>query len=137
MVRTLRPTFWCLLLCSIISFERTHAQTSVNSQEQFQRLMPGGLPSTLHYNFDRAYLEANPDSQNCPAASRAFFKLHINKRGEVTKASGHAISFSAMLRGVTLKWAGNLLKQIRFSPLTYGKQLAAVETPVTLVCQYE
>jgi hypothetical protein len=97
--------------------------------------MPDGLPSSLHYNFERAFLEANPDEQNCPPASRAFFSLRINKRGEVTNASGRIVSLSSKLRGVAIKWAGELLKQMRFSPLTYGDKAAAVDVPVTLVCQ--
>jgi len=97
--------------------------------------MPDGLPNVLSYNFERAYLEVNADEQNCPAASRAFFKLRIDERGEVKKASGQTISLSAKRTGVTLKWAAGLLQQMRFMPLKYGNQPASVDMPVTVVCQ--
>jgi len=110
-------------------------ETSVNSQEQFQRLMPDGLPDNVRYNFDRAFLELAPDDQHCPAASRAFFSLRINQRGEVTRANGRILSLSAKLTSVGLKWAEGVLKQMRFSPLKYGDRAASVDMPVTVVCQ--
>ncbi|MEO8050741.1 MAG: hypothetical protein ABI833_10030 [Acidobacteriota bacterium] len=116
-------------------FSAVLAETSVNSQEQFRRLKPNGLPNQLNYNFDRAFLEVAADEQDCPAASRAFFNVHINERGEVTKASGRTLSLTARLEGVALKWAAELLKEMRFHPLKYGDKASSVEMPVTLVCE--
>ena len=124
-----------LSAAAILSPSATYGQANVNSQEQFRRLVPDGSPNPLHYNFDRAFLEVNPDEQYCPAASRAFFSLRINERGEVTKVSGRTLSLSAKLRSVTLKWAEGMLKEMRFRPLTYGNKPASVDMPVTVVCQ--
>jgi hypothetical protein len=62
------------------------AHTDVTSQEQFNRVMPGGLPDQLHYNSDRASLELKADDQNCPVSARGFFELNVNSQGEVTRA---------------------------------------------------
>jgi hypothetical protein len=62
------------------------APTDVTSQEQFNRVMPGGLPNQLHYNSDRASLELRADAQNCPVSARGFFELNVNAQGEVTRA---------------------------------------------------
>jgi len=43
------------------------ADTDVTSREQFGRLLPGGLPKSLHYNDDRAWLELRTDEKNCPS----------------------------------------------------------------------
>ncbi len=116
-------------------FSAAHGETSVNSQEQFRRLKPNSLPDRLTYNFDPAFLEAAADEQDCPAASRAFFNVYIDERGEVTRASGRTLSLTARLEGVALKWAAGLLKEMRFRPLTYGYKEYSVEMPVTLVCE--
>ena len=108
----------------------------VNSQEQFKRLMPDGLPETLNYNFDRAFLEGNPDERNCPEASRAFFSLHINEAGEVKKASGRMVSLSAKLTGVALKWASGLLLHMRITHLKYGNKRASDNMAVPVVCLF-
>jgi hypothetical protein len=97
--------------------------------------MPDGLPNRLNYNFDRAFLEVSTDDQHCPPASRAFFSLRINERGEVSQANGHIIALSEKLTGVALKWVGELLQQMRFSPLKYGNKPSSVDTAVTVVCE--
>jgi hypothetical protein len=124
-----------IFLILLLSATVIRGQTNVTSQEQFRRLMPDGLPTNFHYNFDRAVLEVTSDEQNCPATSRAFFELHVSKQGEVTNVNGRAVSLSAKLKSVGLKWASALLKQIHFSPLSYGTKPASVNVPVTVVCR--
>ena len=70
------------------------ANTDVTSREQFNRLMPGGLPHNLHYNADRASLELRADDKNCPMSSHGFFELNINAQGEVTRARDVSMSRS-------------------------------------------
>ena len=125
-----------VLLSMMVSLPAS-GQTNVTSREQFMRLMPDGLPKGLNYNFDRAFLEVDRDHDrhNCPAASRAFFNLHVNKQGAVSKASGRILSLSAHLKGMVLAWAGDLLKQLRFAPLRYGSNPTSVNVAVTVVCQ--
>jgi hypothetical protein len=105
----------------------------VTSQEQFSRLDEAASPENVKYNFERAYLEARA-SEKCPAYSKAFFSVHINKKGEVEGVKGRIITMSADLKGLAMDWAHGLIKQMRFRPLMYGKHPSAVDMPVTLVC---
>ena len=111
------------------------ADTDVTSREQFGRLMPGGLPDTLHYNADRASLELRADDTNCPVYSHAFFELKINSQGEVTKAKDLSTSQSANLKALTVGWVRNLLMQIHFRPLSLGGKTTSVHTFASVVCQ--
>src|SRR5512141_1623656 len=102
------------------------AETDVTSREQFGRLMPGGLPTMLHYNADRASLELAADDKNCPVYAHGFFELKINSQGEVTKARDLNTSQSANLKALTVDWVRNLLMQIRFRPLSLGGKATSV-----------
>ena len=119
----------CLLGTSLL------AETDVTSREQFGRLMPGGLPSVLHYNADRAWLEIKADGENCPASAQGFFELRVNQKGEVTKVRDINRSRSANLKALTARWVANLLTQIRFHPLSTGSRATSVHTFATVVCQ--
>jgi hypothetical protein len=107
------------------------AHTDVTSQEQFQRVLPGGLPNELRYNPDRASLELRADDQNCPVAARGFFELKVNAKGQVTGAKDISKSRSS----VAVQWVKNLLMQIRFRPLRLGDKTTSVHTFATVVCQ--
>src|SRR5579862_2057850 len=72
--------------CAFLLSPPLLAHTDVTSQEQFNRVMPGGLPNQLRYNADRAALELRADNQNCPASAHGFFELNINPQGDVTQA---------------------------------------------------
>ena len=111
------------------------AETDVTSREQFNRLMPNGLPNTLRYNADRASLELRPDDKNCPVSGHGFFELHINSQGEVTRARDVSISRSVSPQIMAVKWVRNLLLQIHFRPLLLGGKTTSVHTFTTVVCQ--
>ena len=111
------------------------AESDVTSREQFDRLLPGGLPNNLHYNIDRVSLELTADDKNCPIHSHGFFELKINSRGEVTKARDVSLSQSANLKSLTAGWVRNLLMQIHFRPLSLGSKTTSVHTFTTVVCQ--
>jgi len=104
----------------------------VTLQEQFGRLRGGGSPG-LNYNFARAYLEARAGA-NCPSNSKAFFFVHISAEGDVRRVKGHLVGRSADFKSVGLKWAEELLKQMRFRPLMYGTKPSSVDMALTLVC---
>ena len=110
------------------------AESDVTSREQFNRLLPSGLPNSLRYNPDRASLELTPDA-NCPAFAHGFFELNINSQGEVTRARGVSISRSVSPQVMAVKWVRNLLLQIHFRPLILGNKTTSVHTFATVVCQ--
>jgi len=111
------------------------AHTDVTSQEQFNRVMPGGLPDQLHYNPDRASLEVRADDQNCPVSARGFFELSVNPQGEVTRAKDVSRSRSVHPKSMAPQWVRNILMQIRFKPLRLGSKTTSVHTFATVVCQ--
>jgi hypothetical protein len=111
------------------------AYTDVTSQEQFNRLMPGGLPNQLHYNSDRASLELRTDDRNCPISARGFFELNINSQGEVTRARDVSRSRSIRSESMAVQWVRNILMQIHFRPLRLGNKSTSVHTFATVVCQ--
>jgi hypothetical protein len=111
------------------------AHTDVTSQEQFNRVVPGGLPSQLHYNPDRASLELRADEQNCPVSARGFFELNVNAQGEVTRARDVSRSRSIHPKSMAVQWVKNILMQIRFRPLSLGSKTTSVHTFATVVCQ--
>jgi hypothetical protein len=111
------------------------AHTDVTSQEQFNRVMPGGLPTQLHYNPDRASLELKSDEQNCPVSAHGFFELNVNSQGEVTRAKDVSRSRSFHPKTMTAQWVRNILMQIRFRPLSLGSKTTSVHTFATVVCQ--
>jgi hypothetical protein len=110
------------------------AESDVTSREQFNRLLPSGLPNSLRYNADRASLELTPDA-NCPASAHGFFELNINSQGEVTRVRGVSISRSVSPQVMAVKWVRNLLLQIHFRPLILGNKTTSVHTFATVVCQ--
>ena len=120
--------FLVFFLANLIAFDGV----GVTSQEQFKRLREDGSPG-LNYNFARAYLEARANT-NCPSDSRAFFFVHISKKGHVKSVKGHLVGLSADLKGVAPKWAERLLKQMHFRPLMYGTKPSSVDMVLTLVC---
>lgn len=124
---------FCLSLLLLAAELRAH--TDVTSQEQFNRLMPDGLPNSLHYNADRASLELTADEQNCPISAHGFFELNINSQGEVTRAKEVSISRSILPKGIAVKWVRNILLQIHFRPLRLGSKTTSVHTFATVVCQ--
>jgi hypothetical protein len=111
------------------------AHTDVTSQEQFNRVMPGGLPNQLHYNPDRASLEVGADDQNCPVSARGFFELNVNAQGEVTRARDVSRSRSIHPKSMAVQWVKNILMQIRFRPLSLGGKTTSVHTFATVVCR--
>ena len=111
------------------------AHTDVTSQEQFNRVVPGGLPSQLHYNPDRASLELRADEQNCPVSAHGFFELNVNAQGEVTRARDVSRSRSIHPKSMAVQWVKSLLMQIRFRPLSLGSKTTSVHTFATVVCQ--
>jgi hypothetical protein len=111
------------------------AHTDVTSQEQFNRVMPGGLPDQLRYNPDRASLELRADDQNCPVSARGFFELNVNAHGEVTRAKDVSRSRSIHPKSMAVQWVKNILMQIRFRPLSLGSKTTSVHTFATVVCQ--
>ena len=123
-------------ICLFLFFRSSSlfASTDVTSQEQFNRLMPGGLPVQLHYNPDRAALELRADDQNCPTAAHGFFELNINSRGEVTGARDVGRSRS-IPKSMTVQWVRNILMQIHFRPLRLGSKTTSVHTFASVVCQ--
>jgi hypothetical protein len=121
--------FLVFLLANLVAL----GGAAVTSQEQFTRIGEDGSPYNLKYNFERAYLEA-PTSRYCPSGSKAFFFVHISKKGAVERVRGHLVGLSADLRSVALKWAGGLLKQLHFRPLMYGTKPSSVDMALTLVC---
>ena len=129
--RVLRVT--CVFL--LLQTPNLLAHTDVTSQEQFNRVVPGGLPSQLHYNADRASLELRADEQNCPFSARGFFELNINSEGEVTRAKDVSRSRSIHPRSMAVQWVKNLLMQIRFRPLSLGNKITSVHTFATVICQ--
>ena len=121
--------FWFVLSTELL------AATEVTSREQFSRLAPGGLPTAMHYNADRAWLELRADRENCPSSAKGFFELNINSKGEVTKARDVRTSRTGNLRALAANVVRNLLTQIRFRPLSLGTRAASVHTFATVVCQ--
>jgi hypothetical protein len=111
------------------------AHTDVTSQEQFHRVMPGGLPNELQYNPDRASLELRADDQNCPVSARGFFELNVNAQGEVTRAKDVSRSRSIHPKSMAGQWVRTILMQIRFKPLRLGSKATSVHTFATVVCQ--
>jgi hypothetical protein len=111
------------------------AHTDVTSQEQFNRLVPGGLPSQLHYNSDRASLELKADEQNCPVSVHGFFELNVNAQGQVTRAKDVSMSRSIHPKAMAVQWVKSILMQIRFRPLSLGSKPTSVHTFATVVCQ--
>jgi hypothetical protein len=111
------------------------AHTDVTSREEFNRLMPGGLPSQLRYNSDRASLELRGDDQHCPASAHGFFELNVNSRGEVTRARNVGTARAIHLKNMTVQWVRDLLMQIHFRPLSLGGKSTSVHTFATVVCQ--
>jgi hypothetical protein len=123
-------------ICLFLFFRSSSllASTDVTSQEQFNRLLPGGLPVQLHYNPDRASLELRADDQNCPTSAHGFFELNINSRGEVTGARDVGRSRS-IPKSMTVQWVRNILMQIHFRPLRLGSKTTSVHTFASVVCQ--
>jgi hypothetical protein len=111
------------------------AHTDVTSQEQFLRVAPGGLPSQLRYNPDRASLELPADDQNCPLFEHGFFELNINSQGDVTRARIVSTSRSIHPKIMAAQWVRNVLMQIHFKPLKLGDKTTSVHTFATVVCQ--
>jgi hypothetical protein len=111
------------------------AHTDVTSQEQFSRVMPGGLPNQLHYNPDRASLEVRADDQNCPVSAHGFFELNINAQGEVTRARDLSRSRSIRATGIAVQWIRSILMQIHFKPLSLGNKTTSVHTFATVICR--
>jgi hypothetical protein len=110
------------------------AESDVTAREQFNRLLPGGLPDSLRYDPDRASLKLTP-GENCPASAHGFFEFNINSQGEVTRARGVSISRLASPQVMAVKWVSNLLLQIHFRPLLLGNKITSVHTFATVVCQ--
>ena len=134
--RPQRQFKYCAIFIGLVLIARgLCAESDVTSREQFDRLLPGGLPNNLHYNIDRVSLELTADDQNCPIHSRGFFELKINSRGDVTKARDVRLSQSAGLKTLTAGWVQNLLMQIHFRPLSLGNKTTSVHTFTTVVCQ--
>jgi hypothetical protein len=131
--RRFAPAITCLFL--FLQCLGLSAHTDVTSQEQFNRVMPGGLPSQLHYNPDRASLELSADDQNCPVYARGFFELNVNARGEVTRARDVNRSRSIHPKSMAVEWVRTILMQIRFRPLSLGGKSTSVHTFATVVCQ--
>jgi len=111
------------------------AYTDVTSQEQFNRVAPGGLPDNLYYNADRVSLELSADDETCPASAHGFFELNINSQGEVTRARDVSVSRTQNLKVMAVKRVKNLLMQIHFRPLRLGSQITSVHTYATVVCR--
>jgi hypothetical protein len=124
-----------IFIGSVLAARALCAESEVTSREQFDRLLPGGLPNNLHYNIDRVSLELTADDNNCPIHSHGFFELKINSRGEVTTARDVSLSKSANLKTLTAGWVRNLLMQIHFKPLSLGSKSTSVHTFATVVCQ--
>ena len=124
-----------LCLCFLGMGTELLAHTDVTSQEQFNRLMPGGLPNVLHYNPDRASLELTADDNNCPRSEHGFFELNINSQGDVTRARDVSISRSVHPKSMAINWVRNILMQIHFRPLKLGSKTTSVHTFATVVCQ--
>jgi hypothetical protein len=111
------------------------AHTDVTSQEQFSRVIPGGLPNPLYYNTDRAWLEIRGDNQNCPVSAHGFFELNINSKGQVTRARDLNRSRSIRAAGIAAQWIRSILMQIQFKPLSLGSKTTSVHTFATVICQ--
>lgn len=111
------------------------ARTDVTSREQFNRVLPGGLPHQLEYNTDRASLEVRADDKNCPKSAQGFFELSINSHGNVTHAKDVGRSRSLRADSMAVKWVRNILMQIRFRPLRVGTKITSVHTFTTVVCR--
>ena len=129
------PNRWVsIVMCALALCPWLLAHTDVTSQEQFNRVLPGGLPRQLRYNADRASLELT-DDQNCPTSARGFFELNINSEGEVTRARDVSRSRSIHPRSMAVQWVKNLLMQIRFRPLSLGSRTTSVHTFASVICQ--
>jgi len=124
-----------ILVFLLLLGARLFAETDVTSREQFNRLMPSGLPNGLRYNADRASLELRLNDTNCPVSAHGFFELHINSQGEVTRAKDVSISRSVHPQAMAMQWVRDLLLQIRFRPLILGSKTTSVHTFATVVCQ--
>jgi hypothetical protein len=130
------PTRFVLsVMCAVLLSAPLFAHTDVTSQEQFNRVLPGGLPKQLHYNADRASLELRADEQNCPSSARGFFELNINSQGDVTQARDVSRSRSVHPNRMAVKWVKSILMQIHFRPLRLGSKTTSVHTFATVVCQ--
>ena len=123
------------VMCAFLLSMPLSAHTDVTSQEQFNRVMPGGFPIQFHYNADRASLELRADDQNCPASAHGFFELNINPQGDVTQARDVSRSRSIHPNSIAAKWVRSLLMQIHFRPLRLGSKTTSVHTFATVVCQ--
>jgi hypothetical protein len=110
------------------------ANTDVTSREQFTRLMPGGLPTKLHYDDDSASLELRADD-NCPISAHGFFELNINSQGDVTHAREVSVSRSVGPKVMAVKWVRSILMQIHFRPLKRGSKTTSVRTFATVFCR--
>jgi hypothetical protein len=111
------------------------AHTDVTSQEQFNRVAPGGLPNELHYNTDRASLELRADDKNCPVSAHGFFELNINPQGKVTRAKDVSTTRSIHPKNMAVQWVRSILMQIHFRPLSLGGKSTSVHIFTTVVCQ--
>ena len=130
-----RHLFLTLICLLFMQSQVSWAHTDVTSQEQFNRVIPGGLPQELHYNADRASLELRADDQNCPFSAHGFFELSINPQGEVTRAKDVSRSRSVHTKSMAGQWVRNVLMQIHFRPLRLGGKSTSVHTFATVVCQ--
>ena len=125
------------IVCASLLSPSLLAHTDVTSQEQFNRVMPGGLPSQLRYNADRALLELRADDQKCPVSAHGFFELNINPQGDVTQARDVSRSRSIHPNSIAVKWVRSLLMQIHFRPLRLGSKTTSVHTFATVICQQD
>jgi len=129
---------WFVAAICLFSFFQSpnlSAHTDVTSREQFNRLMPGGLPDQLHYNSDRASLELRADDQTCPTSAHGFFELNVNSQGVVTRARDVSTSRSVPPKSIAVQWVKNILMQMHFRPLSLGSKATSVHTFATVVCQ--
>jgi hypothetical protein len=90
--------------------------------------MPGGLPTKLHYNPDRALLEVRADVQNCPLSARSFFELNVNSRGEVNGAGTGALWKFVNLQAATTETATQPLQPSAAMP-AYREVFRTISRP--------
>ena len=103
----------------------------VGTMDQFTRLKSGSLPTELRYDEERRWLTISPKLGQVCSFRKAFFEVYVNSKGELYKAKigrDHA-------KPPAEEQLVNLLKQIRFKPLTVGGELASVHSFVNIVCE--
>jgi hypothetical protein len=122
-----------LVLWLFVCLLPVHGETEVTSKDQFQRLMPDGLPNELGFDDDSTLLAVPAAKANCKSAERGFFEFHVNQNGAVVSAKWKESSHGSMATQAQA-FVKKLLLRLRFKPLLVARKPVGVKSYATVVC---